>query len=107
MGLPIRLTQIHREGIRSLTGEMVQAARHAGSPYKLVCRAASSYDGIRASVRPEQVPLNDPLAHVAGTSCVVYFETNTFPGLAITEDNPGLDATAYGMLADFIRAVAK
>jgi len=44
---------------------------------------------------------------VAGTSSVVYFETDIFPGLAITEDKPGLEATAYGMLADFIRAVAK
>jgi hypothetical protein len=35
----------------------------------------------------------------------VYFETDIFPGLCITEDNPGLYATAYGMLADFIRAV--
>jgi homoserine dehydrogenase len=51
------------------------------------------------------VPQNDPLAWVAGTSSIVYFETDIFPGLCITEDNPGLYATAYGMLADFIRAV--
>jgi len=37
----------------------------------------------------------------------VYFETDIFPGLAIMELNPGLDATAYGMLADFLKAVAK
>ena len=28
------------------------------------------------------------------------------PGLAVTEENPGLYATAYGMLADFVRAVS-
>ncbi|HKN34275.1 MAG TPA: hypothetical protein VJX16_13630 [Terriglobales bacterium] len=107
MGVPLTLDQIQRQGIRGLDGELVRAARRAGTPYKLVCRAASSGDGIRASVRPEQVSLSDPLAHVTGTSSVVYFETDTFPGLAITEDNPGLEATAYGMLADFIRAVSK
>jgi homoserine dehydrogenase len=37
----------------------------------------------------------------------IYFETDIFPGLAITEENPGLYATAYGMLADFVRAVTK
>ena len=62
---------------------------------------------MEASVAPEQVPLGDPLALVEGTSSVVYFETDIFPGLAIVEDHPGLDATAYGMLADFIRAVTK
>jgi hypothetical protein len=38
-------------------------------------------------------------------SYICYFETDIFPGLAITEENPGLHATAYGMLADFVRAV--
>jgi hypothetical protein len=33
----------------------------------------------------------------------VYLGTDIFPGLALTEENPGLYATAYGMLADFVR----
>jgi homoserine dehydrogenase len=105
MGLPIRLEEIQREGIGKLSGEAVRAARAEGKPYKLVCRAQRTGQGVTASVRPEQVPLSDPLAWVAGTSSIVYFETDIFPGLAITENNPGLDATAYGMLADFVRAV--
>ena len=39
MGVPIRLEDIEREGIGKLTGEAVRAARVAGRPYKLVCRA--------------------------------------------------------------------
>jgi homoserine dehydrogenase len=105
MGLPLRLGDIEREGIGKLSGEMVREGRAAGKPYKLVCRAQRTDSGVRASVRPEQVPLSDPLAWVAGTSSIVYFETDIFPGLAITENNPGLEATAYGMLADFVRAV--
>jgi homoserine dehydrogenase len=105
MGVPIKLEAIAREGIGKLTGDAVRAARAQGTPYKLVCRARRTERGIEASVRPEQVPLTDPLAWVAGTSSIVYFETDIFPGLAITENNPGLEATAYGMLADFVRAV--
>jgi homoserine dehydrogenase len=45
------------------------------------------------------------MAWVAGTSSIICFETDIFPGLAITENHPGLEATAYGMLADFVRAV--
>ncbi|MCU1296787.1 MAG: homoserine dehydrogenase [Acidobacteriaceae bacterium] len=106
MGEKIALDTIQREGIRGLSGEAVRAARESGHPYKLVCRAQRHGNGIRASVRPEQVPLSDPLAWVAGTSNIVYFETDMFPGLAITEINPGLEATSYGLLADFIRAVS-
>ena len=105
MDVPIRLEEIQREGIGKLSEEAVRAARAEGKPYKLVCRAQRIGQGVTASVRPEQVPLSDPLAWVAGTSSIVYFETDIFPGLAITENNPGLDATAYGMLADFVRAV--
>jgi homoserine dehydrogenase len=107
MGAPIRLDEIQREGIGELSGEAVRAARSEGRPYKLVCRAKRTNQIVTASVRPEQLPLSDPLAWVAGTSSIVYFETDIFPGLAITENNPGLDATAYGMLADFVRAVTE
>ena len=105
MDVPLRLEEILREGIGKLSEGAVRAARAEGKPYKLVCRAQRSGQGVMASVRPERVPLSDPMAWVAGTSSIVYFETDMFPGLAITEDNPGLDATAYGMLADFVRAV--
>lgn len=105
MGVPLRLDEIQREGIGKFSGEEVRAARAQGKPYKLVCRAQRKGSGVNASVRPEQVPLSDPMAWVAGTSSIVYFETDIFPGLAITENNPGLEATAYGMLADFVRAV--
>ena len=105
MDVPVRLEDIQREGIRGLSGEAVRAARDAGSPYKLVCRAHRSSTGVVVSVRPEKIAIADPMARMAGTSSYVQFNTDIFPGLAITEENPGLYATAYGMLADFVRAV--
>jgi len=105
MEVPIRLEEIEREGIRDLSAEAAQAAKEAGRPYKLVCRARKTEKGIAATVRPEQIPLTDPMSQIAGTSSYIYFETDIFPGLALTEENPGLYATAYGMLADLVRAV--
>jgi len=107
MGVPIRLEEIQRKGIGKLGGETVRAARSANRPYKLVCRAQRVDHGVTASVRPERLSLSDPLAWVAGTSSIVYFETDIFPGLAITENDPGLETTAYGMLADFVHAVTE
>ena len=105
MDAPIGLQEIEREGIRSLNAEAVRAARKQARPYKLICRAKKTESGLTASVRPEQIPLSDPMAQIAGTSSYIYFETDIFPGLALTEENPGLYATAYGLLADFVRAV--
>jgi len=107
MDTPIRPDQIHREGIRELTPQAIRTARRDGWAFKLVCRARRTTDGVEASVAPEKVVSTQPMAKIAGSSSYVYFETDIFPGLAITEENPGLYATAYGLLADFIRAVGK
>ena len=106
MDVPVKLEEMEREGIRGLSGEEVRAARRDGKPYKLVCRAKKTESTVVASVRPEQIPVTDPMGQICGTSSYVYFETDIFPGLAITEENPGLFATAYGMLADFVRAAS-
>ena len=105
MGVPLKPAEIQREGIRNLKAEALRDASSQGKRYKLVCRARRTAHSVEASVRPELLPLSDPLAQVEGTSSIVYFETDTFPGLVITEHSPGLEATAFGMLADFIRAV--
>jgi homoserine dehydrogenase len=99
--------EVKRQGIGELSGEAVREARAAGRPYKLVCRATRNGSGVNASVLPEQLPLTDPMALVAGTSSIIQFETDVFPGLTITEENPGLYATAYGMMTDFIRAAGR
>jgi homoserine dehydrogenase len=105
MGIRLLPQKVQREGIRGLSAETVRSGRKAGVPYKLVCRAQPTGSGVSASVRPEQIPLTDPMALVDGTSSIIQFETDIFPGLTVTEEKPGLYATAYGMLADFIRAV--
>ena len=107
MDVPGQLHEIAREGIRGLSGEAVREARAAGTPYKLVCRAERQSGGVKASVRPEQLPLSDPLAQVDGTSSVVHFETDLLPGLTIVEHDPTPTTTAYGMLADFIGLVRR
>jgi len=103
MDVPMRLEDIYREGIRELTTNAVRNGRRDGWPFKLVCRAQRDGNGVKASVAPEKVLSSSPMGKISGTSSYIYFKTDIFPGLAITEENPGLYATAYGMLADFVR----
>lgn len=104
MDVPIRLDEVERAGIRTISPEQVCAAKAAGMRYKLICRAERVGNGVRASVQPEQLPLNDPLALLEGTTSALRFEMDVF-GLSIIEHKPGVIATAYGLLGDFIRAV--
>jgi len=103
MDIPVRVDEIQREGIRDLTPQALRNARRDGWPFKLVCRAQRVGAGVKASIAPEKVVATSPMAKISGTSSYIHFETDILPGLAITEENPGVYTTAYGMLADFVR----
>src|SRR5579872_3615541 len=105
MKMPLNPQQVTRQGIGELHPLAVQAARRAGRPYKLLCQARRQGGSVHASVGPQQLPLSDALAWVNGTSSAICFETDIFPALTITETDPGVTETAYGLLADLVRAV--
>lgn len=105
MNVPLRLEQVRRTGIRDLSEEKIRSVRASGMRYKLVCRAERRGDGVDCSVQPELLRASDPLANLEGTSSAVRFDLDVF-GLSLVEHNPGIEATAYGLLGDFLRAVA-
>jgi homoserine dehydrogenase len=104
MGANVRLDQVRRFGIRELNEEKVRSVRAAGMRYKLVCRAERRGDGVDCSVAPEILLAGDPLANLEGSSSAIRFDLDVF-GLSFVEHNPGVEATGYGLLADFLRAV--
>lgn len=103
---PLLPSAVRREGIRRLDPAMLQVARAEGRPYKLLTRAVVNADGsVTATVRPEQIAMNEPLGSVRGTSLAIHFELDTIPGLTLVSHRPNLQSTAYGLLADFVNAV--
>jgi homoserine dehydrogenase len=104
LGVPMRLDQVQRTGIRDLPEEKIRSVRAAGLRYKLVCRAERRGDTVDCTVRPELLLASDPLANLEGSSSAVRFDMDIF-GLSLVEHNPGIEATGYGLLADFLRAV--
>lgn len=102
----LSLADVKRTGIRSITVENLREVRKSGETWKLIGRARRESGGtISASVEPERIGPDDPLYSVRGTSLAVGFETDVFRELFIAERDPGPEATAYGMLSDFINAV--
>jgi homoserine dehydrogenase len=106
MGGNLKLADVARTGIRDIKAAELQQARENDEVIKLLCQAKRQDDGnIVASVAPERVKRGDPLYSVRGTSLAIGFETDVFRELFISERDPGPEATAYGMLSDFINAV--
>jgi homoserine dehydrogenase len=104
MGVPVKLEQVKRTGMRDLSEERIRSVRDSGMRYKLVCRAERRGLGVECTVAPELLLAGDPLANLEGSSSAIRFDMDVF-GLSIVEHNPGIDATGYGLVADFVRAV--
>ncbi|HEX6303187.1 MAG TPA: homoserine dehydrogenase [Anaerolineales bacterium] len=106
MGIPLTPYQVDREGIRAISIDDIARATDDGKRWKLVCSARRDGDGVHARVAPEMVPPGSPLYNVEGTTSIVEFETDVLGLLSVIETDPGPDTTAYGLLADFLNAVA-
>ena len=97
-------SHVAREGIRALTEHQVRQAYAAQRPYRLVGRIARDANGaITASVAPIQCSTDGPLGIVHGSTLVMHYEADIFPGgLTVISRDPNPTTTAYGMLADLI-----
>jgi homoserine dehydrogenase len=103
MDSPLKPNDIAREGIRGLGMEQVQSALMMGKRYKLVCQAERKTDGtVVASVKPEQVANDEPLAGCDGATSIIIFQMDVIHGLTLSEIHPDAVTTAYGPLADFV-----
>jgi homoserine dehydrogenase len=103
MGVPLRIEQVQRTGIRELSEEKIRSVRAAGMRYKLICRAERRGDGVECRVGPELLLMSDPMAGLEGTSSAIRFDLDVM-SISLVEHNPGIEATGYGLLADFLRA---
>ncbi|HKG95972.1 MAG TPA: hypothetical protein VKA84_28930, partial [Gemmatimonadaceae bacterium] len=108
LGVPLAPGEVAREGIRALDADAVREAKRAGRPYRLVGRVVRAGRGgrVEARVAPERLSPEDPLGAARGTTLVMHYEADVFPGgLTVTSGAPDLATTAYGMLTDFLEAV--
>ncbi len=106
MDTPFKPAQVERTGIRGINPQLIEQAKAQGKRWKLVCSARRTEEGIQARVAPEMVGRESPMYSVDGTTSIVQFETDVLGLLSLVENNPGTDTTAYGLLADFLNAVA-
>jgi homoserine dehydrogenase len=104
MDADIRPTDVDRTGIRGITVEMIKAAQLARRKWRLLCIAEWMDGQLKARVAPEEVPANDPLFRLYGTTSAIQIKTDTLNQLTLLETAPTPAQTAFGVLADLISA---
>jgi homoserine dehydrogenase len=97
-----RPVDVDRDGIRNVRVEDIERAARSGMVIRLVSRGRRATEGVKLTVAPEHVPATSALGSVRGTSNVLVLETDLMGEIAIVEDDPGIEQTAYALLSDMI-----
>ncbi len=102
MGADINVADVDRVGITRITIDDVNAAKAEGKRWKLIGRVARDGASVRASVRPEKLPLADPLAGVMGATNAATFRTDLMGNVTIVGAGAGRIETGYSVLVDLL-----
>lgn len=102
MGGTTKPEDIRREGISESTGRLVRAAVRRDRRIRMVARAYRKGGKVIGKVEPEELEIFDPLAAIRGLSNILILNTDTMRELAIVENNPTVEQTAFALFADLV-----
>jgi homoserine dehydrogenase len=102
LGGDISPFEVEREGIRTIDRERVRKAAQSGRRLKLICRAWRDGRGVHGSVGVEEVKIDHHFAQVGGGGAVLRIHTDLMGPILVTQEDPDLYDTAYGVLVDML-----
>jgi len=94
---------VERESIAAITPDRVREAQARGRRIKVVCEAWREQGRVIGRVAAREIPLTDPFALVAGTGSILRLTTDIAGKIVVTEEEPDLSTTAYGVISDLYR----
>lgn len=98
----IKPQEVERKGITDISKEDVLKAKEEGYRYKLIASARKENGEIIASVKPEILPLSDPLCGVNGVTNALTFDLDLLGKVTIQGPGAGKKETGYAILADIL-----
>jgi homoserine dehydrogenase len=107
----VSMDDVHREGIESITADMIEGARRAGFVIKLlaICERLADAEGEAISVRvyPALISRDHPLATVHGGNNAVFVEAEAAGPLMFYGAGAGGVQTASAVLGDVVSAARR
>lgn len=102
MGGDLKVKDVERRGITSITIEDIKATQREGKRIKLIAKAWRENGEIKAKVSPEKVPLTDVLAHIGGTLNALTFDTDVLKEVTTVGRGAGGVEAGYALLSDML-----
>ena len=104
LGAAVTPDHVRRRGIRAISPRDVRRALAESTRLRLVVRGRRDGRQVRVTVRPERIPLGDPLAG-SGPDAALVLETDVMGEIGVFERGATVDQTAYALLSDLIEVV--
>ena len=102
-GANLTRDNVRCQGITGLTETMVKEAVAEGCHWKLIGKASKQEDGsVVASVSPEKLSLEHPLAGISGAVNAITFTSGMLGDVTVSGPGAGRIETAYAILSDII-----
>jgi homoserine dehydrogenase len=102
MDTPLGWDQVSCRGISHLTPDDVKRARAEGLRWKLIAQLKRAGEGIEASVSPQAMPANAPLAGVSGAANAITYVTDPLGEVTLVGPGAGRRETGFALLADLL-----
>jgi homoserine dehydrogenase len=102
MGARVKPKDIERTGITEETGRIARAALRRDRRLRLVARAYRQGGRVIGKVELQELEIFDPLAAIRGLSNILVLNTDSMKELAIIENNPSVDQTAFALFSDLV-----
>ncbi|ABB31860.1 homoserine dehydrogenase [Geobacter metallireducens RCH3] len=101
-GTRVTFSDIHTEGISSLSSVDIKFARDFGYKIKLLAIGKRDGDRVEARVHPTMIPVNNPLADVDGAFNAIRFTGDFIGPVMFYGRGAGMDPTASAVVGDII-----
>lgn len=102
MDTPLTWEQVSCQGISGLTLDDVGRARSEGKRWKLIAQLRRAGEGVEASVSPQAIPADAPLAGVSGATNAITFVTDLLGEVTLVGPGAGRRETGFALLADLL-----
>jgi homoserine dehydrogenase len=105
MGASLTPFDVDRQGITHVSVQDAQRAVQSGKNLKLICKAWREGENVRARVKLEEVERGHPFAPIRESGSILMIETDLLAPFVISETDPTLYDTAYGVINDLLSAL--
>jgi homoserine dehydrogenase len=102
MGGNVKPNDIERNSVSEDIGRKVRAAVRRERRLRCVARAYRQGGRVIGKVELQELEIFDPLAAIRGLSNILVLNTDTMHELAIIENNPSVEQTAFALFSDLV-----